>query len=110
MEPHSIILPGLSFQAALKMSKIKLKLLTDIDQILFIEKSLRGSIVQSIQRHSKCSNRYYIPTYDPSKPKKFLSYWDQNNLYGWAQSQSMPVDDFKWLNAEEKESLSAFKK
>lgn len=94
-------LPGLSFQAALKMSKIKLELLIDIDQILFIEKAVRGGIIQSIHRYSKCNNKYYMPTYDSSKPEKYLAYWDLNNLYGWAQCQSLPVGEFKWLNLEE---------
>ena len=23
-------------------------------------------------------------------------YWDTNNMYGWAMSQKLPVDGFKW--------------
>lgn len=90
-------LPGLSWQAALKMTKVKLELLTDIDQILFIEKGIRGGIAQSIHRFSRCNNSYYAPTYDPSEPERYLMYWDLNNLYGWSQSQSLPVGDFRWL-------------
>ena len=28
-------------------------------------------------------------------------YVDQNNLYGWAMSQYLPEDGFKWLNQNE---------
>ena len=26
-----------------------------------------------------------------------MQYWDVNNLYGWAMSQKLLVDDFKWI-------------
>ena len=26
-----------------------------------------------------------------------LKFWDVNNLYGWAMSQTLPVNDLKWV-------------
>ena len=26
-----------------------------------------------------------------------LKFWDVNNLYGWAMSQMLPVNDLKWV-------------
>ena len=40
--------PGLSWQAALKKTKVKLDLLTDIDMLLMVEKGIRGGICHSI--------------------------------------------------------------
>ena len=40
--------PGLAWQAALKKTKVKLDLLTDIDMLLMVEKGIRGGICHSI--------------------------------------------------------------
>ena len=34
--------------------------------------------------------------YDPSKPNKYITYLDANNLYGWAMSLPLPKGGFKW--------------
>ena len=41
---HFVSASGLSWQACLKMTNIKLELVSDIEQHLFIEKGLRGGI------------------------------------------------------------------
>ena len=35
--------------------------------------------------------------HDPRKPSKFITYLDMNNLYGWAMSEYLPYEGFKWL-------------
>ena len=35
--------------------------------------------------------------YDENKESLYLKYWDTNNLYGWAVSQKLPVNGFKWV-------------
>ena len=40
--------PGLAWQTALKKTKVKLDLLTDIDMLLMVEKCIRGGICHSI--------------------------------------------------------------
>ena len=35
--------------------------------------------------------------YDPKKQSTFISYLDMNNLYGWAMSEYLPYERFKWL-------------
>ena len=40
-------------------------------------------------------------TYDANLPNQNLIYWDANNLYGWAMSQSLPTHGFRFLSKDE---------
>lgn len=88
--------PGLAWDAMLKMTKVELELITDLDMYLFIEKGIRGGIVQSVKKYAKANNKY-VPDYDPSKPPSYITYLDANNLYGWAMMQPLPYGGFKWF-------------
>ncbi|CAG8776626.1 699_t:CDS:2, partial [Cetraspora pellucida] len=44
--------------------------------------------------------------YDGKKSKKWLLYLDANNLYGWAMSQYLPTEGFKWLLTKPLEATS----
>ena len=37
-----------------------------------------------------------MKNYNKDKGESFLQYLDDNNLYGWAMSQKLPVNGFKW--------------
>ena len=97
---HCYTAPGLSWQAALKMTDVTLDLLTDIDMHLFIE----AGVAVISHRHGQ-ANLPDLPNYDSSKPKQHLVYWDANNLYGWAMSQYLPTGDFKWMKDEDIDEL-----
>ena len=96
---HYITSPGLAWDAMLKMTKINLELITDIDIQLFIEKGLRGGISYIAHRHAEANNKY-TRNYDPDKPSSYIMYLDANNLYGWAMSQPLPYKNFKWVMAD----------
>ena len=97
---HYYTLPGFSFDACLKMTRAKLELLTDIDQLIFIERGIRGGIATITNRYAK-SNVPGTADYDPNKDTEYLMYLDANNLYGFAQRQMLPVSDFKFLSDSE---------
>lgn len=94
---HYFTSPGLSWDAMLKMTGIKLELMTDVDIFQFIEKCMRGGISCISHRYGKANNKY-MKDYDSSGPSKFIMYLDMNNLYGASMSQCLPTGGFKWLN------------
>ena len=73
--------PGSVWQAVLKKTKVKLDLLTDIDILLMINKSIRGGKCHSIYQYGKANNKY-MKDYDKNKELSYIQYWDVNNIYG----------------------------
>ena len=69
----------LSWDAMLKMTGIEFELMSDIDKHLSI------NISYIAKRYSKANNKY-MECYDSSKESKYITYYDANNLYGWAMS------------------------
>ena len=67
--------PGLSWDAAWKMTQIKLKLIYDIDKYNFVEKGLRGGMSYISKRVREANNKY-IKNYDPVKEIKYIKYLD----------------------------------
>ena len=78
---HYFRSPGLSVGEMLKMTKIELDLISDIDMHLFIEKGMRGGISYIAKRHSITKNKY-MKYYESSKESKYIPYFDANTLYG----------------------------
>ena len=48
----------ISIASSLKKARVKLDLLTDIDMLLTVEKSIRGGIYRTINRCAKANNKY----------------------------------------------------
>jgi len=93
---HYFTSPGLSWDAMLKMTDIKLELMSDIDMFQFIEKGIRGGTSYIASRFGEANNKY-MKSYDKTKPSQYITYLDANNLYGWAMSQHLPPGKFRWM-------------
>ena len=93
---HYFSSPGLSWDAMLKMTDVKLEKISDIDKYLFIEKRSRGGISYIAKRYAKANNKY-MSDYDPEKLSKFITYLDKNNLDGWSMSEYLPYGGSEWL-------------
>ena len=96
--------PGLAWDAMLKMTKINLELLSDVNMLLMVEKGIRGGISIISNRYGKANNKY-MKDFNKLELIKFLIYLDANNLYGWAMSQKLPTHNFKWMTNQEIENI-----
>ena len=101
---HYYTAPGLAWDAMLKMTKINLELLSDVDKLLMIEKGIRGGISIISNRYGKANNKYMKDFYE-KELSKYLMYLDANNLYGWAMSQKLPIHSFEWMTDKEIKNL-----
>ena len=93
---HVLTAPILAWQACLQKTKVELKLLTNIDMLLMVEKGIKSGICQVIHRYAKANNKY-MKNYVKSIKLSFIEYLDANNLYGWAVSQKLAVNGLKWV-------------
>ena len=64
--------------------------------LMMFQRGIRGGISHISKRYAEANNKY-MDNYDPDKPSSFIQYLDANNVYGWAMSQPLPTNGFKWM-------------
>ena len=65
--------PGLAWDAALKLTGVKLKLIRDENKIQFIERGIRGGISMIIKRYIKANNKYLGKKYNSNNLQYFVN-------------------------------------
>ena len=63
--------------------------------LLVVEKCNRRGICHAIHWYVEANNKG-MNDYKKKEKKSNLKYWDLNNLYDWAMSPKLPVNNFKW--------------
>ena len=96
--------PGLAWDAALKVTEVKLELLSDMDMLLMVVKGIRGGVSMISNRN----NKYMVKSFKDIEPSKYMTYLDANNLYGWAMSKPLPTHGFKWMKVSELETWELY--
>ena len=96
---HFLGIPGLSFNIMLKISKVKLELISDPKICDFFRKSIRGGMSFIATRRAKSD---YIDSNTNKSEKRMthLRYIDGNNLYGSQMLFDLPTGDYRLENAE----------
>ena len=74
---------------------------------LMVEKRIRDGICHSIYRYVKANNKY-MKNYYKNKEPSYLKYWEVNNLYGWAMSQKLPVNEDNIKKCDEYNDIGYF--
>ena len=97
--------PGLSMDACLKITGVKLELITDPNMLLMWERCIRGGISMISNRYGEANNKYMKGGFNKNKPSKYIIYLDANNLYGTAMCDKLPTHGFKWMSKGEMENL-----
>ena len=62
--------------------------------LLMVEKAIREGICHFTYRYAKANNKY-MKIYDKNKESPYIQYWNVSNLYGWAISQKLSVNNFE---------------
>ena len=96
--------PGLAWDVSLKVTDVKLELLSDIDMLLMVEKGIRGGVSMISNRYGKANNKYMGKSFIKKEPSKYITYFDANNLYDWAMSKLLPTHGFNWMKVSELET------
>lgn len=104
---HYYTTPGFSWSAALLKTRQKLKLLTSLDEHLLWEAGTRGGIASINERHAVANNPYIPESYDPTRERTYIMYYDANALYAAAMSRPLPVSDFRFLTTSEVSQFNA---
>ena len=94
---HYYTAPGRTFDAMLKLTKIKLKLLTDPEMVLHIENSIKGGVSQCFNCYTKANNPYMTLDYNPAEPESYIFYFDINYQFVKSMSEYFPYSDSKWV-------------
>jgi len=79
---HFYTTPGISFQACLKMTGVRLQLFSEPEMHLFVENSIRGGVSVISHLHAVANNDYTCEDVNETEQNSFIFLSDANNLYG----------------------------
>lgn len=105
---HFVTSAELTWHAGLKMTKVELQLLGDVNMYLWLERQIRGGICTPGARRHVIANNPYLGDdyYDPRKPTNYIICLDVANLYGAIMHDYfLPLGDFYWLSEAEVQSF-----
>ncbi|XP_064474753.1 uncharacterized protein LOC135388837 [Ornithodoros turicata] len=94
---RAMSLASYAWSSALKLTNVKLELISDQEMYETIEKGIRGGICNSFHRYCR-ANHEGCDDYDPQQEKTFIQYLDVNSLYPYAMTFHLPTGGFEWVD------------
>ena len=88
--------PGLSWDAMLEITGVKLELTLDVDKYYFPEEAIREGNSNNCKKYSEANNKF-MKNYDLTKESKYIMDLDENNLYVWGMWEYLPNGEFQWV-------------
>ncbi|XP_064631626.1 uncharacterized protein LOC135489925 [Lineus longissimus] len=101
--------PHMTFDAMLKMTRVHIDLIEDLEQYLFVKKGIRGGVASIFQRRAHIS----VDDDDDVEEKGVFSgeadkksgaqifALDATNLYGYSLSQDLPHGNYRWIEVDD---------
>ena len=93
-------LPMLTKDLMLKLTGVKIELLTDPEMAAMVRSGIRGGVSYVNTRFVDVKEEK-----EQTGEERSLIYVDANNLYGAAMSAPLPQKDFSWLTGRERKNL-----
>ena len=90
-----LLAPGLAWQASLKKAIVELELQMEYEMD-YDNKSRLECVMLYISLQFKSKQLH--ERLSPQQRSSYFIYWNVNNLYEWAMSQKLSVNNFKWRN------------
>ena len=98
---HYVSSPQLSWDAMLLYTEVRISLMHDPAMFHMVDSGIRGGVAMIVKRYAKANNPEMGEEYKPDERLSYIVYVDANNLYGWAMSQSLPIEEYTWLTENE---------
>ena len=97
--------PNLSWDAMLITTDVELGLLSDVDMLLFCEKTIRGGLngVGAL-RHFRANNKD-LNGYNKDQKSVYGAFLDVTSLYGGVMMKKLPKDGYQWAEFADIDSL-----
>jgi hypothetical protein len=86
-----------SNDAFLKMTKVKLEMITNPDMYFLLMKMIRGGYTACNHKYARANN-HFMKAYDANEPSSYLTMLDYNSLYSNIMTQPLPYRAFRFLS------------
>ena len=91
--------PNMAKDAALRITKARMELMTEPEHLQMIEPSVRGGMASVFETRFFKANNRYLPGFKPEEPSTFGFSVDANSLYGCVmQEEFLPIGNFRFAN------------